>query len=111
MLLGVAGSVYTEQTLRPLGAMGIKGHHQKRTIQNLQRHAIQALHATWKQRQTIIRTGRSNHDNQAPVEGRGGVGRGGGRAGGTGMGGRREGERGRRALMMRRGRAGEATPS
>jgi hypothetical protein len=82
ILLGVAGSVYTEQTLRPLEQLGIRGQLQKSTIHKLQRHAIQALHTTWKQRQANIRKGQQQH-TRAPVEGQGGGGNwGGGRVGG-----------------------------
>jgi hypothetical protein len=54
ILLGVAGTIYTQHTLRELDRVGVRGLHQKRTVAKLQRSAIEGLHATWKQRMNII---------------------------------------------------------
>ena len=54
ILLGVAGTVYTQHTIRELARLGVRGQHQKRTVMKLQRMSIQALHETWKQRMNII---------------------------------------------------------
>jgi hypothetical protein len=56
ILLGVAGAIYNQHTLRPLDQVGVRGQHQRRTVLKLQRSALQALHATWKQRQTLIKS-------------------------------------------------------
>ena len=54
LLLGVAGTVYTQHTLRELDRVGVRGQHQKKTVIKLQKAAIKALHATWQQRMKII---------------------------------------------------------
>jgi hypothetical protein len=59
IILGVAGAIYTEATIRQLELLGVRGQHLSSTVHKLQRHAIQALHSTWKARQDTIRKART----------------------------------------------------
>jgi hypothetical protein len=54
ILLGVAGAVYNEHTVRQLEQLGVRSQHLNRTVLKLQRSAIQGLHTTWRQRQKLI---------------------------------------------------------
>ena len=74
IILGVAGTVFTYDTVSPLERMGVRGNHLKNTIHKLQRHAIQTLHSIWRSRQDKIRngkhnTGDSDRSRTPPVEG------------------------------------------
>ena len=67
ILLGVAGTVYNPYTIQPLERVGVKGLHQKRTVLKLQTLAINELHATWKQRQTLIHRNTQQGPNSLPL--------------------------------------------
>ena len=87
IILGVAGALYKECTIRQLELLGVRGTHLHSTAHKLQRHAIQALHETWKARQEKIYKGPANEPgNRASPVGRpqflGGGVRQGGREGG-----------------------------
>ena len=70
IILGVAGAVYAEATVRQLESLGVKGNLLRSCIHKLQRHAIQSLHEIWKARQERIRKKQVNpSQNRAPVEG------------------------------------------
>jgi hypothetical protein len=55
ILLGIAGTIYDQDTITQLHQVGVRGTQLKSTIQKLQRIAIQDLHATWLTRQSKIR--------------------------------------------------------
>ena len=87
IILGVAGALYKECTIRQLELLGVRGAPLHSTAHKLQRHAIQALHETWKARQEKIYKGPANEPgNRASPVGRpqslGGGVRQGGREGG-----------------------------
>ena len=87
IILGVAGAVYKECTIRQLELLGVRGTHLHSTAHKLQRHAIQALHGTWRTRQDKIYRGRAHEpENRASPVGMsqslGGGVRQGGEAGG-----------------------------
>ena len=87
IILGVAGALYKECTIRQLELLGVRGTHLHSTAQKLQRHAIQALHETWRARQEKIYKGPAKEPgNRASPVGRpqslGGGVRQGGREGG-----------------------------
>lgn len=67
VILGVAGAIFTEETVRPLELLGVRGQHLRHTVQKLQRHAIQALHNTWKSRQEKIRNARAKRPEGCEV--------------------------------------------
>ena len=70
IIMGVAGAVYAEATVRQLEPLGVKGNLLRSCIHKLQRHAIQSLHEIWKARQESIRKKHVNtSENSAPVEG------------------------------------------
>ena len=49
IILGVAGAIYKECTIRQLEFLGVRGTHLNSTAHKLpRRHAIQALHETWQ---------------------------------------------------------------
>ena len=72
IILGVAGAIYKECTIRQLELLSVKGIHLHSTVHNeLQRHAIQALHGTWRARQEKIYKGpASESGNRASPVGR-----------------------------------------
>jgi ribonuclease HI len=55
IVLGVAGTIFTDSTIWPMESIGVRGQHLQSTLAKLQRHAIQSLHETWKRRQQMIR--------------------------------------------------------
>jgi ribonuclease HI len=63
IILGVAGAIYTEATIRQLELLGVRGQHLRSTVHKLQRHAIQALHNIWRARQEKIRRGRTQQQS------------------------------------------------
>ena len=111
IILGVAGALYSECTIRQLELLGVRGTHLHSIAYKLQRHAIQALHETWRARQEYVYKEKANEPgNRASPVGRpqslGGGVRQVGMEGGTG----REGELGGQK-QLETGRAGAATPS
>jgi hypothetical protein len=69
IILGIAGAVFDQATVRPLESIGIKGSLLRSCVHKLQRHAIQSLHGIWKARQEKIRKKQILSQNKAPVEG------------------------------------------
>ena len=109
IILGVAGAVYAEATVRHLEFLGVKGNLLRSCIHKLPRHAIQSLHEIWKARQERIRKKQVNpSQNRAPVEGHFKLG--GGVSLGWGVGGHERDQGGGARRAQKRGE-GEATPS
>jgi hypothetical protein len=83
IVLGVAGTIFTDSTIWPLESIGVRGQHLQSTLAKLQRHAIQSLHDIWTCRQKQIRNKsqqnrQENNEQQASTAIQGEGGRGGG---------------------------------
>jgi hypothetical protein len=66
ILLGIAGTIYNEYTIRQLQQLGVRGPQLKTTIHKMQTIAIQDLHATWMTRQGKLRPPKQAKGPQPP---------------------------------------------
>jgi hypothetical protein len=66
ILLGIAGTIYNEYTIRQLQQLGVRGPQLKTTLHKMQRIAIQDLHATWQTRQAKLRPPKQAQGTQPP---------------------------------------------